>query len=62
MVWWVRADAAVTAVREWRYTQTLLNCTPIEVQMTVTTRFRAQKIKVATGVSAQTVGTATKMK
>jgi TonB family protein len=34
------ADAAVTAVREWRYTQTILNCTPIEVQMTVTTHFR----------------------
>jgi TonB family protein len=34
------ADAAVTAVREWRYTQTILNCTPIEVQMTVTAHFR----------------------
>jgi TonB family protein len=34
------ADAAITAVREWRFTQTILNCTPIEVPMTVTMRFR----------------------
>jgi hypothetical protein len=34
------ADAAITAVHEWRFTQTILNCTPIEVPMTVTIRFR----------------------
>jgi TonB family protein len=34
------ADAAIAAVREWRFTQTILNCTPIEVPMTVTMRFR----------------------
>ena len=34
------ADAAVTAVREWQFTQTLLNCTPVEVSMTVKTRFK----------------------
>jgi TonB family protein len=34
------ADAAVTAVREWQFTQTLLNCTPVEASMTVTTRFK----------------------
>jgi TonB family protein len=34
------ADAAITAVREWRYSQTILNCMPIEVPMTVTMRFR----------------------
>jgi TonB family protein len=33
------ASAAVTAVREWQYTQTILNCTPVEVSMKVTTRF-----------------------
>jgi beta-lactamase regulating signal transducer with metallopeptidase domain len=33
-------DSAITAVRDWRYTQTLLNCQPIEVTMTVTTNFR----------------------
>ena len=37
------ADAAVTAVREWQFSQTILNCTPIEVQMTITTRFRPQR-------------------
>ena len=34
------ANAAVTAVRDWRFTQTLLNCTPVEVQMRVTTTFK----------------------
>lgn len=34
--------AASEAVRQWRFTQTLLNCVPIEVQMTVTTRFDPQ--------------------
>jgi beta-lactamase regulating signal transducer with metallopeptidase domain len=37
------ASAAVAAVREWQYTQTLLNCTPIEVQVTVSTRFRRRQ-------------------
>ena len=37
------AAAAVTAVREWQFSQTVLNCTPIEVQMTITTRFRPQR-------------------
>lgn len=32
-------SAAVTAVREWRYTPTLLNCAPVEPAITVTTRF-----------------------
>jgi TonB family protein len=31
--------AASDAVRQWRFTQTLLNCVPIEVEMTVTTAF-----------------------
>jgi beta-lactamase regulating signal transducer with metallopeptidase domain len=34
------ADAAITAVRQWQFTQTLLNCTPVEVSMKVTTRFK----------------------
>jgi outer membrane biosynthesis protein TonB len=34
--------AAAEAVRQWQYTQTLLNCVPIEVRMTVTTRFVTQ--------------------
>jgi TonB family protein len=34
------ADAAITSIREWRFSQTILNCTPIEVPMTVTMRFR----------------------
>jgi beta-lactamase regulating signal transducer with metallopeptidase domain len=33
------ANAAVTALREWQYSQTILNCTPIEVSMKVTMRF-----------------------
>jgi protein TonB len=33
-------DAAVTAVREWRYTPTLLNGQPVSVVMTVTVNFR----------------------
>ena len=37
------ADAAITAVREWRFSQTILNCTPIEVAMTVTMRFRQER-------------------
>ncbi|HVH26215.1 MAG TPA: TonB family protein [Vicinamibacterales bacterium] len=34
--------AAVEAVRQWQFSQTLLNCTPTEVPMTVTIRFSAQ--------------------
>ena len=34
------AQSAVAAVREWRYTQTMLNCAPVEVTMTVTVNFR----------------------
>jgi beta-lactamase regulating signal transducer with metallopeptidase domain len=33
------AQSAIAAVREWRYTQTLLNCTPVEVVMAVTINF-----------------------
>lgn len=35
-------DAAVTAVRQWRYTPSLLNGEPVEVLMTVTVRFALQ--------------------
>ena len=34
------AQSAVAAVREWRFTETMLNCTPVEVTMTVTVNFR----------------------
>jgi TonB family protein len=34
--------AAIEAVRQWKFTQTLLNCVPIEVPMTVTTRFAGE--------------------
>ena len=33
------AAAAVTAVRQWQYTQTVLNCEPVEVAVKITTRF-----------------------
>ena len=33
------AQSAIAAVREWRYTETLLNCKPVEVMMTVTVNF-----------------------
>jgi protein TonB len=33
-------DAAVNAVREWRYSPTLLNGVPVPVIMTVTVNFR----------------------
>jgi protein TonB len=33
-------DAAVDAVRQWRYTPTLLNGVPVPVVMTVTVNFR----------------------
>ncbi len=34
------ASAAVAAVREWKYSETLLNCQPVEVGMTITVNFR----------------------
>jgi Carboxypeptidase regulatory-like domain/Gram-negative bacterial TonB protein C-terminal len=34
------AHATMAAVRDWRYTETLLNCEPVEVMMTVTTNFQ----------------------
>jgi hypothetical protein len=34
------AAAAVTAVREWKFTQTLLNCQPSDVFMTITVNFK----------------------
>ena len=33
------ASAAISAVREWQWDQTLLNCVPVEVFITVTARF-----------------------
>lgn len=33
------AQSAIAAVREWRYTETLLNCAPVEVTMNVTVNF-----------------------
>ena len=33
------AQSAVAAVREWRYTETLLNCAPVDVMMDVTVNF-----------------------
>jgi beta-lactamase regulating signal transducer with metallopeptidase domain len=35
------AHAAVEAVREWQFTQTLLNCQPVDVVMHVTVNFKA---------------------
>jgi TonB family protein len=35
-------QAAIEAVRQWQFTQTLLNCVPVEVRMKVTTNFAAQ--------------------
>jgi hypothetical protein len=35
--------AAIAAVRDWRFTQTLLNCQPIEPSITITTSFREMK-------------------
>ena len=34
------ANAAVAAVREWHYSETLLNCAPVEVGMTITANFK----------------------
>jgi TonB family protein len=36
------AAAAIEAVKLWRYTPTLLNCVPIEVQMKVTVNFKTE--------------------
>jgi TonB family protein len=36
-------NAAIEAVRQWQYSQTLLNCVPIEVRMRVTTHFDSQQ-------------------
>jgi TonB family protein len=36
------SSAAVDAVRQWTFSSTLLNCTPIQVKMTVTMNFIAQ--------------------
>ena len=33
------AQAAIAAIRDWTFTETLLNCEPTEVTMTVTTTF-----------------------
>jgi Gram-negative bacterial TonB protein C-terminal len=35
-------SAAIEAVKLWKYTPTLLNCIPIEVQMKVTVNFRTE--------------------
>jgi protein TonB len=34
-------QAAMDAVRQWEFTQTLLNCVPIEVEMAVSVSFRS---------------------
>jgi len=34
--------AAVDAVRQWKYTPTLLNCVPVEVRMNVSANFVSQ--------------------
>ena len=36
------ANAAVEAVRQWQFSATLLNCTPIDVRMQVTVNFSIQ--------------------
>jgi beta-lactamase regulating signal transducer with metallopeptidase domain len=36
------AQSAIAAVREWRFTETLLNCTPVEVVMTVKVNFEVK--------------------
>jgi TonB family protein len=36
-------DAFVTAVTQWQFTPTLLNCLPIEVPITITGRFSAER-------------------
>ncbi len=39
------AQSAIAAVREWRYTETLLNCAPVEVKMMVTVNFTSEPPK-----------------
>jgi hypothetical protein len=34
------ADAAIAAVTEWQWDQTLLNCVPVEVPITITVKFK----------------------
>jgi hypothetical protein len=34
------ASAAVVAVREWMFSETLLNCEPVSVGMTITVNFK----------------------
>ena len=36
--------AAMDAVRDWRFTATLLNCVPVEVEMNVLTRFKPESV------------------
>ena len=38
------AQSAVASVREWRFTETLLNCTPVDVMMMVTVNFNAPAV------------------
>jgi TonB family protein len=38
----VFADAAVEAVRQWEFDETLLNCVPVEVTMKVNVSFRRE--------------------
>jgi TonB family protein len=38
----VLTEAAVDAVRQWEFDQTLLNCVPVETEMSVTVEFRRQ--------------------
>lgn len=42
------AQSAIAAVREWRFTETLLNCKPVEVMMSVTVHFN-QPVPARTG-------------
>ena len=34
------ASAAVAAVREWQFTETLLNCQPVDVVMNISVTFK----------------------
>ena len=35
-------SAAAEAIRQWEFSETLLNCSPVEVEMRVTVRFIAE--------------------
>ena len=37
------ASAALSAVSQWQWDQTLLNCVPVEVPITVTVKFAAPR-------------------